>query len=115
MVTGSPLTRTKTTAYVDWIGTANNNNWVAGSSYSTPDVKTIIEEVRSLSNWNGVVTFLARDNGSTPNTNRRRYVRHLNYPGFLSAATLTINFSEQTGIKKIFKSKIFNSFLKGVN
>lgn len=55
------LSRTTTTAYVDWSVPA----FVAGGYYSSPDIKTVIREILDGADYQGNIALFVKDNGSS--------------------------------------------------
>jgi uncharacterized protein YegL len=69
--TNPPHTRPVTGAAVDW----TTGPWTAGSTYTTPNIAAVVNEVLSRPGWvNGnALALLIRDNGSTTNNQARNF------------------------------------------
>jgi hypothetical protein len=85
--------RTRTTASVNWSPAAQTS----GSSYDTPDIKTIIQEIVNRAGWvsgNRILLFI--DSNGSNATSARREVRTYNYTGNVSGPVVSGNYTTLT-------------------
>lgn len=83
--------RPRTSAYILW---NNISPWLKDVQYTSPDIKSVIQELVNRSGWSNIVLLFAEDNGSTSNAERKGKGKTAD-PA--KAAYLTINYTEPGG------------------
>ena len=77
-----------TTAYAEWDSIAE---WVVGTWYDSPDIKSVVQEIVNRANWNSgnAMMLMTFDNGSTVDARRHYYA----YDSGSDAAKLVIEYT----------------------
>lgn len=84
---------TLTTAYVDWL---NIESWTQGSSYNTPSLTNIIQEITDRASWQSGNALMFMTYGDDSSTNAARQPASWNSPAW-TEPILTVTWTEPSG------------------